>query len=451
MFQDAATILQVNATTGLEMREMDDIGPASSIPKSEIGRAVARQIISSLDGDLPAGRPGDAIVLARAAGVTVLGIQQLTGLARQTIYRYQEQAGNPRRVERGQLRFEILVVLASRGSLTIVEIASRLAVSTHAALPAVVDLDDQGLARMDFDADADDRRALPTDTTYIELARYFNRHVDRQPFGFTVCIELGDQMDAQVIQRAADAVLAAGNQETSTVAGPEVAPSVMRGRELLLLTRAPTQRMALEFAYEAWPAILEEVDLPAQPPVIRDVFPPAAPLIVNSHCLDRFVEVLLDEGAGTPQRLRAARASFAGDLTEKKLAARCVTEAAIALRRAAGQDRNPKLIAIGDDAFDEWQASRALELDSKRERIQAPTVDALDVAAKTFGPFPGGQLGSFTSGASRPTQPMEVDATPENLEYVAKNSARAIAAADHQGIVQAEVVLERIVDLAYRT
>lgn len=429
----------------------DEIGPAASIPKAEIGRAVARQLVSSLDGDLPAGRPGDIIVLARAAGVTVLGIQQITGMARQTVYRHQEQVGPQRRVDRGQARFEALVVLASRGSLTVAELARRLALSTHTVLPAVVELDAQGLATMVVDSDADDRRASPTDAAFTELRRYFNRHVDRQPSGYLVCIELNDDMEPSRVQAAANAVLSTGDQETSTVAAPEVAPSTMSGNELLLLARTPTQRRAFEFAYEVWPTILDQAELPFSPPRIRDVIPPGTPLVVSSRCLDKFVELLIDEGVGTPEVIRETRARYSGELGEKALATRCLTEAAIALRRAAGQERNPKLIATGDDAFDEWQAAKHLRLDAKGEQVQRPAVEALNIAAHRLGPYLGGELGSVKAPDGRPAQPKEVSPTQGDLEVIVAKSGIAIAAATRQDLVGADRVLARVVDVTYRT
>ena len=428
----------------------DEFGPAASIPNAEIGRAVARQIVSSLDGDLPAGRPGDVIVLARAAGVTVLGIQQITGMARQTVYRHQEQA-TPRRVDRGQARFETLVVLASRGSLTVAELARLLALPTTTVLPAVVDLDAQGFGTMVFDSDADDRRVSPTEAAFTELRRYFNGHVDRQPSGYLVCIELQEDMEPSRIQAAANAVLSTGDQETSTVAAPEVAPSVMSGNELLLLARTPTQRRAFGFTYEVWPAILDKAGLPFSPPRIRDVIPPGTPLVVGSPCLDRFVELLLDEGVGTPEVIREIRAGYSGELGEKALATRCLTEAAIALRRAAGQERNPKLIVTGDDAFDEWQVAKRLRLDVKREQVQRPTVDALDFAAHRLGPYLGGELGSVRAPDGRPVELKEISPTQDDLEVIVAKSGTAVVAAAHQDLVGADQVLERLVDVAYGT
>ena len=429
------------------MFRIDDYGPASAIPDPEIGRAVARQLVSSFDTELPNGRAGDAVVLARAVGITVLAIEQMSGWARQTVYRHQKAVGDPRLIGRAQARFEAMVVLAAGGPATVTELAQGLALTPEVVLPAMFDLASDELCFVENIGD--DRRAEPTPGTYLELRRYFNRHVDREPDAYIVCLELDARMDPAMIQKAADAVLS--STEAATVASPDLIPSRMRGHELLLPVRAPTQSRALAFAFRVWPAILSEAKVAVSEPRLVDVIPPGLALVVASQVLDRFVEVLHENGVGTPGVLRSLRASYSGSLGEKMLSVRCLTEAAIALRRAAGQERNPLLLATGDDAFDEWMPAHSLRLTGELEKVQRPAVAALELAMNRMGPYRGGEIGSMKEPGGRPAEPVEVSPTSADLVGIAGLAAEAVSAAALQGLVSADDVAERVIDPAYST
>lgn len=429
------------------MNDFYDRGPSDSIPDSEIGRAVARQLISSFNVEDRTGRPGDAIVLARAVGVTVLAIEQMTGWARQTVYRHRDTVGDPRKVEGSQARFELLVLVAARGKLTIADAARALALTTRTVLPAAFDLDAENLASVE-PGDTDDRVVGPTEDTYLELRRYFNRHIQRTSTGYIVCLQLSEHMDPAKIRDAAEVVL--GSSEAAVVVGPETVHSEGDAHELLLPVAAPTLARTMTFAYSVWPQILEKAGMPPEEPRIRDVFSPGTPIVVGSPCLDRLVERFSEEDAGTPEKLRKARFSYSGDLGEKGIASKCLTEAAVALRRAAGQERNPRLIASGDDAFDELLPARGMNLDAKGEKIQVPVVEALELASRRLGPYLGGEVGSFKASGGSPSEPKSITPTLVDLTEMVDLCAQGIAQAGRQGYINVDASVERIVDSSYR-
>ena len=430
-----------------EMTDFYDRGPSDSIPDSEIGRAVARQLISSFNGEDRTGRPGDAIVLARAVGVTVLAIEQMTGWARQTVYRHRDTVGDPREIESSQARFELLVLTAARGRMTIADAARALALPTDTVRPAALYLDAEKLASVE-PGDTDDPIVGPTEGTYLELRRYFNRHIQRTPAGYIVCLQLSEHTDPAKIRDAAEVVL--GSSEAAVVVGPETVHTEGDAHELLLPVAAPTLARAMTFAYSAWPQILEKAGVPVEEARIRDVFSPGTAVVVGSPCLDQLMDTLRHEDAGIPDKLHKARVSYSGDLGEKGVASKCLTEAAVALRRATGQERNPRLIASADDAFDELLPARGPHLDKRREKIQAPVVKALELASRRLGPYLGGEVGSFKAPGGRPSEPKSITPTLADLIEMVELCAQAIAEAGRQGYIDVDASVERIVDSSYQ-
>lgn len=85
-------------------------------------------------------------------------------------------------------------------------------------------------------------------------------------------------------------------------------------------------------------------------------------------------------------------ASPSGD--EFVLCTRALTEAARALRRSVGQEKDPRPIIDGEAAFGELQPVAGLPLDGNREKARRALVRALERATDTFGPIPAGRLSS---------------------------------------------------------
>ncbi len=437
------------------MFEIYDQGPADSIPDSEIAKAVARQEISAFDGDEAVGRPGDAVILARAVGVTVLSIEQMTGWGRQTVYRHidsvlteaSKSEKKVREIRRARARFELLVLVGASGERSLTDLAGSLALLNETVLAAATDLVDDGTCQMK--QIEDDRVLLPSEHTHQALRRRFNSRIDRLPAGYIVRVEIPPEMDPSQIEGAANRVLS--SREASTVAAPDLVPSSrVRGHELLLPVRSPTQARAITFATEAWPEIVREAGESNSTLQITEVISPGESVEVNSPSLDAFATRLHLERVGSPFKLREIRARHSGQLAEKVIASRILTEAAMCLRRALGDETRPHLLATGDDAFDELQRVGSLAIPDEIQAISEPLTVALNTASEHLGPFRGGETGSFKTSDGRPNVPKDVVPTKDSLRQIGDSSAQAIAEASRRNLVDVEDVMRRIVDATYR-
>lgn len=422
-----------------------NFGPSRSILDTEIAAAVARQRVASLAGDEPAAPAGDIVVTARAVGLPMREISQLTGASRKRVYDRFDDGKTPRSgVGRAELVFEVLQVIAAHdGAIDVNEIAAALRVHHSDSFAAVIHLSDRELC--DTTPDGDGLLALANADTFNELRKHYDRHIQRQPDGFLVALELGD-LDAGEVQRVISTTYTDPLGPPSTVAGPEVSPITMNGSELLVSVNAATSAQALEIAGEVWESVLEELRPDPKPTLrIRDVLRPGQPAVIPSPALDSFFEALAPSDALPPGQVRSYRAQYPGGIPEKDLIARCLSAAARAVRRAAGNQDEPLLITNSEQAFREFEAAEPLILTEKLEVIQNPAVAALSLATDRLGPIPGGRLGSFRAPGEMGTVVDVVVPTSEELVFMLQKSAQAVTAAIEQGVLTSGEALSPIV------
>jgi hypothetical protein len=114
------------------------------------------------------------------------------------------------------------------------------------------------------------------------------------------------------------------------------------------------------------------------------------------------------------------------------------------LRRAVGNDRDPRAIVDGDSAFAELQPARGVPVRSKAKPIQRAAVRALELATDHLGPLPGGRLGSFKAPDDAPRIVQGVEPGGAELLKMARLSGEAIGLADGLGVLDALSALTRV-------
>jgi len=334
-----------------------------------------------------------------------------------------------------------MLIAAEAGYASPALLARRAGLSAPLVTRVLIDLDADGLAVVRRDGYAS-LEAAPTDATYAALREHFDDLYLRRPDAILVYLRL-PEADRQAFGRAANGVLAAHEH---VVTAPSTAPSVMGdAAELAFKVNAPTIRRALAVTREVWRDVVKQVGLDFSEPVITNVIPPGAQPLVGSEVLDAFLEALADTGAPNSDALRELRARFSGGVSEAELAGRCVTLAALALRRTVGNDGEPRLIVDGDSAFAELEPAIGVPVSRENSPVKKAAVAALELATDRLGPLPGGRLGSFRAPGQSPRRVNEVRPTSSELLEMARLSGEAVGAAAATGSLEAPVALRRVV------
>jgi hypothetical protein len=415
---------------------------ARGLVDDELARAVARQRLLSRLTDHPVAPLADCVWIGRAVGLSMSEMQRLTGLARQTLYRHLEPEGGQelRRPGRAQAAIEVLILLAAEGEYASAPLIARRGGLPQELVTAVIsglEVDGSCTVRRDGYANLE---ATPTAAAYLTLREHFDDLFLRRPDAISVYILVPEEHQAAVA-RAAEEILAS---DEHVLMSQSTAPSVMVGPELAVMVNAPTVRRALAITRDIWAEVLKRSRIRFFEPVITNVIPPGTQPLLRSEVLDAFVEAILDAGAPKGDVLGEFRARFRGGISEAELAGRCVTAAALALRRAVGNDRDPRAIVDGDSAFAELQSAHGVPVRRKAARIKSAAVTALELATDHLGPLPGARLGSFRASGNAPRIVDGVGEGSELLNMV-RSSGEAVGAADLLGVLDARAALAQVV------
>jgi len=423
-------------------------GVSRGLADHEVAAALARQRLTSRLTDRPVAALADCVQVGRAVGLTMSEMQRVTGFARQTLYRHLPSDDTAvRRPSRLQTSIEVLMLLAAEGDFASPSLLARRAgLDPPEVLRVVVELHDEGLCDLTKeDSYSTSVEAAPTAATYDALREHFDELYLRRPDAIMVYIRVPEGQQAAYAV-AADAILA---KHEHAVIPRSVAPSVMTGPELAFPVNAPTIRRALAITREVWANVLSEMGRGFSEPFVANVIPPASfPPTMTSPVLDAFLEGLIDTGVPNGEALRSLRARFAGGVSEQELAGRCVTTAALALRRAVDNEREPRPIVDGDSAFAELSPARGVPVDREAAPIKAATVAALSLATDRLGPIPGGRLGSFRKQGQPPHSVEGVEPTSGELAEMARLAGSAVGRASAIGRLDAISTLNRILSNA---
>jgi len=380
--------------------------------------------------------------MGRAVGLSMSEMQRVTGLARQTLYRQLPPEGpSERNPSRPQASIEVLMLLAAEadyGSPAL--IGRRAGLSPSLVTGVLVDLDGEGLCAVRRDGYAS-LEAAPIAATYLSLREHLDDLYLRRPDAISVYVRVPEDQQ-QAFSRAASTVLATHEH---VVMPRSTAPSMMVSPELAFKVNAPTIRRALAVTRDVWDDVLKEVGLDSSEPVITNVIPPGSQPLVASDVLDTFLEGLVDTGASNGDAVREVRAHFSGGVSEAELAGRCVTMAALALRRIVGNDGEPRPIVDGDSAFAELEPAHAVPARKEGSKVKKAAVAALELATDRLGPLPGGRLGSFRAPGQSPRVANEVRPTSSDLLDMARLSGEAVGAAAGLGTLDALPAMRHVV------
>jgi hypothetical protein len=413
---------------------------ARGIPEEDLPRAVARQRLLSWQTDLPVADLADLIQMGRAVGLSMSEMQRLTGLARQTLYRHLP-ADSERSPADPQIAVEVLMLLAAEGEYTSpAALARRAGLSPVAVTHAITELDAVDLCALRRD-DYSSLEAAPIPATYSVLREHFDDLYLRRPDATSIYFLVPEQFE-DAIARAARRVLP---EHEHALIPQSTAPSVMAGPELAVAVNAPTMRRALDAARASWSEVLSESALEYFEPAVTNVIPPGSRPAIPSETLDAFVEGMIDGGSPNGDTLRELRAKYAGGASEVEIAGRCVTIAALAARRAAGNQRNPRPVVDGDSAFAELQPASGVPVASQAEAVKKPAVASLRIATDRLGPLPGGRLGSFRAPKGQPNIVDGVDPTRSDLVEMARLAGEAAGAGAHLGHLDPAEILKYVV------
>lgn len=390
--------------------------------------------------DSPVASSADCVRIARAVGLSMAEIQRASGLARQTAYRQlPTQDTEPRAPEWVQAQIEVLMLIAAEREYAAPTLLARRGTLDDRVVARVV----EHLAATELCATRDAGYGVETaanEATYDTLREHFDDLYLRRPDAITIYIMVrDDQRDA--IAQSATAVMS----HDSHLLNASVAPSLMLGPELAFHVNAPTVRRALDTARDVWHEILEHAGLLPTEPRIANVIPAGAQPTAASEVLDSFLEAMIDTGIEDPMALIAVRGRYPGGSSEIELASRCLTLAVLSLRRAVGNQSEPRPITDGDVAWMELSPARALHLDASREAVQTPVVAALRLATDRLGPIPGGRLGSFPAADQPPAIVHPIFATASDRAQMAQLSGQAVGAAVALGLVDGAGALDRAV------
>ncbi|MGI8729284.1 MAG: hypothetical protein ACR2LK_04740 [Solirubrobacteraceae bacterium] len=415
---------------------------AHSLAESEIAGAVARRRLASRVTDHPVAPLSDLVQMGRAVGLSMAEMQRVTGVARQTIYRQLPAQGDPpRRPSRQQATIEVLILLAAEGDFASPAVMARRAGLDPVSVTGLLtDLDGDGLCEVRRDSYAS-LEARPVPATYAVLREHFDDLFLRRPDAISMYLRLQPGEETAVAQ-AAGAIVA--NLEFDVIE-QTVAPSTMVGPELAFTVNAPTIRRALNVARDVWREVQAARGLPFTEPVIANVIPAGARAPVTSTVLDAFIEAITDSGAPNGAEVREVRDGFGGGVSEAELAGRCVTMAALALRRAVGNEGDPRSIVDGDSAFAEYQPASGAMVHMGQVPVKKAAVAALDLAVERLGPLPGGRLGSVRAPGAPPVIVRDQTPSGSELTEMARFAGEAVGFAATESYVDAAQLVRRVV------
>jgi len=180
------------------------------------------------------------------------------------------------------------------------------------------------------------------------------------------------------------------------------------------------------------------------PPVI-DIVPPGNRRYSRSPVLAAFFDQIEPTETIPASTIEAYRAAYLDDSDEATLNARCLQAAARAVRRAAGNRREPQLVSTGGTAFSEGSIASQLRLTEPLEQIQKPAVSALLLGADRLGPIPAGSLARFKVPDGNPHIVESVSPTDEDRMTMASLSGQAVSAAITLKVMPVEEALKPVV------
>jgi hypothetical protein len=418
---------------------------ARGIDPDDVAASVARQRLISCSTDHPVAPVRDCVQVARAVGLPMAEIQRTTGIPRQTLYRHAEiDDANLREPPRQQVAIEVLTIAASEtGRMPVALLARRGGLALTVVHSVAIELAEAGQCSIARDDDYIGLEIEATEATRQLLREHFDDLFLQRPDAFSVYLRVQEEDRDRVAQAAARILPALEH----VLIDPLTAPSLMIGPELALPVYAPTIRRALMIASDVWDAVTDGAGIEPSPAQIANVIPPGGqrPGAEPSLVLDAFLERIIDAGGQGAEALRTLRAEYQGGASERELAGRCVTAAALALRRAVGNEKDPRPIRTGDDAFVEWQPAQSVATPQEAVPVKKAAVAALDLAIERIGPMPGGRLGSFR----RPGGPPNIVETPEpstnELVRMAEFAGTAVGAASAIGALHAQVAMRRVI------
>lgn len=415
-------------------------GVTLGLSDEEMPFEVARQLLSTLRGQRAVSPLLEAVRIGQAVGLKVAEMERMSGYTRQTIYtalRSLEEQSERTTLgrDRSTVSQHALVALcALRGDVPAPELAARLHLPTQEVGPALQTLRAEGLCEVDWRDPAEGMATMSVRATpegYRALRRLFNDLFLRQPEGFSVYLQIEPSQE-KVIAEAAKRII---SSHEHTLMAASVAPSTMSGPELGLTVHAPTSRIAVAIAADLWSEIRQHAGLPEAVARIIDLIPPAVPPAADSSVIDAFCEAIINHSVDNANAVTAARIRYRGGLDERVLTGRCLTSAARAFRRSVGQERDPRPISDSEAAFGELMPVRGLPLDRKRTPIQRSLKLALELAADLFGPFRGGELGSFKAPGYAPRIVERVVPSAEQMEAMAQLAGETVGRAAALGYV----------------
>jgi hypothetical protein len=418
---------------------------ARGLAPDDVASAVARQRLTSCLTDHAVAPMRDCVQVARAVGLPMVEIQRTTGVARQTLYRHAAVDDEKLRVPPWpQASIEVLMLAAAEnGPAPIALLARRAGLSLQLAQSVALALERDERCAVVRDDDYSGLQVQATEETFALLREHFDDLYLQRPDAISIYLRVPEQHRSAIEQAAAKVL---PNLE-HVVMGREVAPSVMIGPELSLPVHAPTIRRALSIVEDIWDDLTDGTDIEGSPPQVANVIPPGGkPLAMEpSLVLDAFLEHILDAGGKDADALRKLRADYPGGVTERELAARCVTVAALSLRRAVGNEKEPRPIRSGDEAFIEWQPAMSVATTENVVPVKKAAVEALDLATERLGPLAGGRLGSFRRPGGPPNIVETFEPSTSDLIRIAEHAGAAAGAASAIGALPAREAMRRVI------
>lgn len=188
---------------------------------------------------------------ALAAGLSPAEINRVSGLGRQTIYNLSRQPASAAAAT--DLRLQLLALVAARPGLNTADLAAGLSLETD-DLKRLID----GLKRSGYLEAADGSWILSsTGRDFLTDAELEQERRRLYPQAWTMYLRIAES-EVSLIGAAAERVSGRNGAE---VLSASVAPSVMAGPELAIVTEALDQRDALETVQEIYSEIREEAGL----------------------------------------------------------------------------------------------------------------------------------------------------------------------------------------------
>jgi hypothetical protein len=417
---------------------------ATAIQEADLAVAVARQRLTSRLTDHPVAPLADCVQIGRAVKLKIAEMQRLTGLARQTLYRHAElNDTTPRQPPPAQLKIEALLLISSReGASSPADMAARARLSEAQVMSTLLALDEEGLCDVQRETYGQSSiEAMPNAATYLALREQFDELYLRRPDAISVYVRLPGS-GRREIERAAEAVIA---DLEHTVMEASVAPSSMSGPELGLLINAPTIRRAILITRDVWREILGQAGRPFSEPAIANLIPAGGRPIFPSDVLDAFLEAAADNGAPAAAAMSKAREQFGGGVNDRHMAGRCIWLAALALRRAVGNNREPQPITDGESAFAELQPAHGIPVGADHLALQRAVVAGLELATDKLGPLPAGGLAAFRAPGQAPSIVPTSPDEPAAFVQIAHHAGIAYGIAAALGLMSPETDIAKLI------